>query len=309
MGVRSLIAKLASVLLIVGGTTVIGVLAVGSGPAAAQVGAPFACSQATDFLVADGQLYQAVEASSSPSSTAPHFVALGSPYSDTYNALGFDPITSYLYAVGTSGDLLQIDSTGAVRDLGSITGLPSGTNIASGGFDPAGNLWVVAQGGNFAYEIDVATVAVTSSVELTTHLNSSGSADDITYDNGDFWAFGDSVLYDVAPSGHVTQHDFGPDSDGQADWTYSNGDLGIVDANTGTWFSVTGISGSPSELASAVHAQDPLPTRRGPGSRRCELRAANSDPDDQLHPANVRECRGLGDADGDGRRLGQPGRL
>ena len=88
---------------------------------------PFMCTSATDFISPRDQLNTMQEtASGAPTNLTP----LGSsPFG--YNALGFDPVNGYLYAVGTpphSPDLLRFDQAGAVTDLGPIAGLPQPTD-------------------------------------------------------------------------------------------------------------------------------------------------------------------------------------
>ncbi|EIM77039.1 hypothetical protein A33O_04230 [Nitratireductor aquibiodomus RA22] len=55
----------------------------------------------------------------------------------TYNAIGFNPADNYIYAL-RSTNLLRIGSDGSVRDLGPISGLPSGS--IAGEFGLAGHI-------------------------------------------------------------------------------------------------------------------------------------------------------------------------
>ena len=236
--------------LMAGGAFIVGVTTADAPPAAATVPteSSFTCATSTDFLVAGGQLYSAPEPTT-PVSTVPVWTAVGSQ-GPVYNAMGFDPANNYLYALAEAGgsynldDLLEIDpSGGTLTNLGQVSDLPS-NSFNSGGFDPAGNFWVTD--GSALYEIDVteSTPAVTDTITLTSGLNS--GANDMTYDYGSWWDLGDDTLYQIDPtSGSVTAHTVSTPAgfDGQANWTYTNGDIGEVqdESPTAEWVLITGL--------------------------------------------------------------------
>jgi hypothetical protein len=247
----------AAAALLAGGVVTAGVVA--GAPSAAAAGSSFTCTAATDFLVADGQLFSAPEPTS-PVSTAPAFAKVGT-VGPVYNAMAFDPKDNYLYALvdgdvsqpaGYGGnDVLQIDpATGAITDLGRVSGLLQ-TQV-SGGFDASGNFWV--SDGYGIHEIDLTTSPPT--VTKTMYV-SQGYVTDITYAFGSWWGFNQGFLDKIDPAnGNVTEEftpplpGFGP-FNGQAGWTYANGDIGFAWTGGGLstqWARITGLGGTPSLL-------------------------------------------------------------
>lgn len=120
--------------------------------ASAAGGTPFSCASEVDFLcqgTPDTQLYDGTYGAGSVT-----YSTYGSAQSETYNALGYDPVNDYLYATdldglgsGTAGNLFQIDSTRTATSLGVISGYtPVANQPADGAFDPSGNFWIT--GGN-----------------------------------------------------------------------------------------------------------------------------------------------------------------
>ncbi len=125
----------------------------------------------------------------------------------TYNAIGFNPADNYIYAL-RSTNLLRIGSDGSVRDLGPISGLPSGS--IAGEFGPGG-AYYVAQAWRI-YRINVNTRTATYKT-LTQRV----VAHDLAWHNG--------LLYTAANN---------------------NGPLRSIDPNTGTVTDIgnTGVSNS-----------------------------------------------------------------
>jgi hypothetical protein len=124
------------------------------------------------------------------------FSTLGPAYPQTYNALGFDPVNFYLYAVLLGGNhLLQIDSAGGVTDLGAVTGLPSTSNApANGAFDAAGNFWVTGgNGSTTAYEINVTSSP--PAVIKTLTLGRAWQPIDFSLSGGFMWGLSGTTLY------------------------------------------------------------------------------------------------------------------
>ncbi len=165
-----------------------------------------------------------------------------------YNAMGYNVVDNYLYAMstngGTQGDLLRIANDGSVTNLGLPTGLPAGSYV-SGDFDNAGNL-IVRSTPTTWYSIDVAT-------NVATTLAITGASDvgnDLAWINGVAYLLNATTLYavnlstDVATSAAVsgvTSGSFG------AAWSDSLNELYFSDNNTGHIYKITGYNGgSPS---------------------------------------------------------------
>ena len=231
-------------------------------------GQPFTCTTPTDFLSQgnpDTQLYYSTTGSGSVT-----YNTLGSAYDETYNALGWDPLSpaaspgfgGYLFSTELSGNTLyKIDSAGAVTSLGTISGYSANSNQpADGGFDSAGYYWITGgNGSTTAYAINVTTSPpkVVDTVTLTGH---SWEPIDWTLVDGYFWGLSGTTIYRVqlptvtagtttgsaavseftAPSG-VTSGNFG------AAWTFSNGNLGFSNNGNGDIYqiSVANPSGTP----------------------------------------------------------------
>jgi hypothetical protein len=193
---------------------------------AGALGAPFACTTSTIFAYStqSGNVYTA------PQSTAttgpPTFTRLSS-LGVSFNAMGFNPLDHYLYGLDAN-QLVLIDGAGnSTLKTTPVTNLPSGS-YDTGAFDPSGNLWVTADGSNTAWEINVNTNAVTHVLTLST----SWTAADWSWSQGYLWAANSGVLMRVSTStGVITSFPVpGMTSDGFyfADWTFANGDLGMI---------------------------------------------------------------------------------
>ena len=224
------------------------------------VGAPFSCPSEIDFLsqgTPDTQLYEgSYGAGSVPFST------FGSAQPETYNALGYDPINSYLYAMdldglgsGTAGTLYQIDNTGTATSLGVVSGYTPSTNApADGAFDASGNYWITGgNGSTTAYEINVTSTP--PAVIKTLTLSASWAPIDWTYKAGFMWGMSGTTIYRAdlssgtvstfaAPIG-VTSGNYG------ANWTYTNGDLGFSNNGNGDIYiiAIANASGSAPTFA------------------------------------------------------------
>jgi|GEM_PF-5548972 len=101
-------------------------------------------------------LYQ-LDNSTNPFST----VTLGTDNSSAYNAIGYNSADGYIYGLSqagaiTAGNLLRIDpQTGAVLDLGAISGLPPAF-YRSGEIDSRGNYYVfTGTAANSIYKVDL----------------------------------------------------------------------------------------------------------------------------------------------------------
>jgi len=146
-------------------------------------GGPFTCTPGF-FQVLSGQLNQL-------NPVTGIYTPIGSTYSDTYNAMGYDTLNNYLYAIDTgshAGDLLRIASDGSVTDLGVPSGYPGASAIA-GDFDSSGDL-IVQDTDTAYYSIDVASMTATK----LTITGSTHSVDDLVWIDG--YLYG---LYDEDP--------------------------------------------------------------------------------------------------------------
>ncbi len=203
-------------------------------PAGAQTApGPHACLTPTIF-VAQGAPTQ-LEALRYGSGSAT-FESIGSPYSPGYNAMGFHPTDSYIYAIHFDEHLLRIDDSGAATDLGATT-LPNGINV--GTFDAAGTFYVMNSETDTLYQLDLGTLAITP-IELT----AVPSTADLTQVGEFLWGqrFGTSEFVRVNPAtGEVsvfTQSAVSASVGAGAAWTFGNGNLGLSDNNSGTVYQV-----------------------------------------------------------------------
>ena len=209
------------------------------------VGQPFTCDSPNFFLSQGSptQLFLGTEGSASAS-----FTAEGPIYTQTYNALGYDPLNDFLYAmvlsVAGTNDLLQIDASGNVTSLGPVSGYAAvAQQPVVGSFDASGNYWIVTRGTSTstAYEIDVTSSP--PAVINTVSLSGQFSPPDWSPDDGYMWGMTNGTMYRVdlgtgtvdtfgAPSG------VGPGTFG-ADWTFGNGNLGFSNNQTGTIYQIS----------------------------------------------------------------------
>lgn len=95
------------------------------------------------------------------------FPIIGSAAGYQYNASGFNPVDGYIYAMKTfSNNLLRIDPSGTVTDMGPVTGLPAATgttNYNSGELDHLGNYYIKASGANSTlYKVNINTQTATA---------------------------------------------------------------------------------------------------------------------------------------------------
>jgi hypothetical protein len=230
-------------------------------PASADAPSPFTCLTPTDFLLKDTTLYSAGEpASGLPASTS--FSVLTDSFSETPNALGFDPLNGLLYAIAPEGDgdhVLQIDSTGAITDLGLVSGV-SGT-IATGGFDPSGTYWVTnGNGGSDAWAINVSTSPPTATKYS---MSQEWEPTDWTYADGYLWGYNAVDLWRFDPSTddvQVTATGSGETIGYNGAWTFANGDLGFYSTNDGSLIRATVSNPGSSSPTIAVAASGTGPS-------------------------------------------------
>jgi YVTN family beta-propeller protein len=215
----------------------------------ARAATTFTCSTATIFLSQHSPtgLYGGVLAAGKI-----NFSEIGKTSTWIYNAIGFDTKSNYIYGISLpgsknpAGHLLEIGSTGAVTDLGSVAGDATldKDGSYSGSFDGSGNFWVTTP--TAADEIDVTSkpAKVLKSVKFAPS-KPGWLATDFTYADGYMWglasssgkvvverlnlASGDLSTYS-APNVIPTSQYYG------AAWTFGNGDLGFQSNTTGQIF-------------------------------------------------------------------------
>ena len=232
---------------------------IGAASAAADAG-PFTCTTATDFISPKGQLY-AMQETGGGAPTG--MTALGSsPF--VYNAIAFNPHDGYLYAIAEpphSPDLLRFDQTGAVTDLGPVTGLPQLPTYtqyvtgAFGAFDAStGLMWVFA---DTAHQTAYAINVITDSVVQTLTLSAPLFAFDWAWHGGYMWALDNNYLYQVnLTSGQVLKQPVATgngslDQQFNAVWRFANGDLAFL-GSTGDVLARITVAPGPLSSASNV---------------------------------------------------------
>jgi hypothetical protein len=235
--------------------------------------AAFTCSVPT-ILLSQGEpteLYGGV-----PSAGVISFSKIGTTSGWIYNAIGYDTATNYLYGVSLlgssrypSGHLLEIASTGAVSNLGEISGDSYLTDYGAtnGAFDTSGNFWVTTGGAPDVDEVDVSTHTVVKKLAITPAKT--WLASDLTYADGYMWgmelgakstveverldlANGDVSTF-KAPASIKASNTYG------AAWTFGNGDLGFQSNSSGEIFELAVTSPS-----SAAPSFTLLATYNGP---------------------------------------------
>lgn len=176
------------------------------------------------------------------------FTAVGDPYSDGYNALGFNSDDNFFYAVDKKSQVIRIDATGAVTVLGATTpGLPADRNGVnnSGAFDSSGVFYVGSsrtQAKDKLQVIDVTdmTKSVVQLIEASTGEPVSVRLPaDYSFVGSSLWGYVDKRFVRVNPVSGVVDR-FVDDDDllpanitAGAAWTYANGNLGLGINETG----------------------------------------------------------------------------
>lgn len=128
---------------------------------------------------------------------------IGSAAGYQYNATGFNPVDNFIYAMKTfSNNLLMIDATGTITDLGAITGLPAATastNYNSGEIDHLGNYYIKPAGSNTSlYRVNITTKVAT----LIT-LSQATDPSDLAYNSITgllYGVAGDGRLFSINPT-------------------------------------------------------------------------------------------------------------
>jgi uncharacterized repeat protein (TIGR01451 family) len=166
-------------------------------PDPASAGLPFDCDpyfyMLRDESSTSSQLYK-VDRQSSPYGQS---LVISGGFSPPVklNALGYNPIDRYFYAMKSSGDfnvIYRIGKTNAVP-LGIVTNLPSNDSFISGTFDRDGNYYVRQSLGNFYKIVISGNTATATLTPINTSLT--GSAGDIAFNPAD------NKLYAASRSG------------------------------------------------------------------------------------------------------------
>jgi hypothetical protein len=154
---------------------------------AAPPSGPFTCEPGF-YQVISGQLKELNPVTDT-------YTDIGPTYSTTYNAMGYDVLDNYLYAMGTGttnlGHLLRIASDGTVTDLGLPAGLPAASYV-SGDMDNQGHLLVQSSASTW-YSINVTTVTATA----FTVTGSTGSGNDAVWIGGSLYFASSQTLYAI----------------------------------------------------------------------------------------------------------------
>jgi CshA-type fibril repeat protein len=111
------------------------------------------------------------------------------------DAIGFNKLDGFMYGIATSssngrtaGNLVKIDSSGVVTDMGAISGVTTAnmTGIKGGDFDDSGNLVV------HSYLNSPTIYSINVSTKVATVITASASfpAEDLAYSNGYFYSIG-----------------------------------------------------------------------------------------------------------------------
>jgi hypothetical protein len=210
--------------------------------AAPPSGAPFVCEPGF-FQVISGQLKEL-----NPVTDA--YTNIGPVYTTTYNAMGYNVLDNYLYAMGTGsaatdeGDLLRIASDGTVTNLGRPTGLPL-ADYVSGDMDNQGHLIVQGNVSTW-YSINVTTLTATA----FTVTGSTGSGNDVVWIGGFLYFASGQTLYtiDLSTDAETSVAVGTLPSGGSfgAAWSDKPNDLFLSNNNTGDIYQVTNFTtGSP----------------------------------------------------------------
>lgn len=207
-----------------------------------QAGA-FTCATLTVF-VSQGdpatRLYQ--ETSSSSGATfAPIGPAwTGNGHTTLYNALAFNPADGYLYAIASSQsgavngyDLLRIDSSGTVDDLGHLSGMPTDSRYINNGAFFNGVYYVAAYLSTELFAVNLSS----RSVQVTT-LSQSWTPADFTQVGSDLWGVDGSLFGRLDPAtGQVMYFEnsvtSAGDGAGGVVFTTPTGALGVSSTDTG----------------------------------------------------------------------------
>ncbi|MGD1319674.1 DUF6923 family protein [Chryseobacterium sp. 2R14A] len=129
-----------------------------------------------------------------------------SPAGMKVNGIGYNTVDNFLYGMRTDAanatHMVKIDATGTFTDLGAVTSLPAG-GFNAGGFDNAGNYYIINFDSSNLYRINLSTNTAT---QIT--LSRSLKVNDIAFDSTTnlFYGYEQSTgrLVSINTSGVVT---------------------------------------------------------------------------------------------------------
>ena len=201
------------------------------------------------------------------------YTSIGSAYSSNYNALGYNVLDNFLYAVRPTGTaspkLLKISSSGGVTDLGTPTGvtIPASNLFTAGDMDASGHLVAFMTTGALI------SIKVSDNTASLISLTRNGSpttvaVSDISWIDGDLYGLQGTTLYKIdETTGNVsTATVSGLSGEGSifgATWSDGTDELYVSNNTTGNVFRISGFSGgSPS----ATKVADATPTANNDGA-------------------------------------------
>ena len=231
-----------------------------------EVGQPFSCANPGAFLSQSNsptglpptvpiQLYY-----SQSFFNAYNWPTLGSPHVPSYNALGYDTVNNYLYAMltfPTSAQLIRIDASGTYTVVGPVTPQSGSFNWTVNGpdvgaFDGSGDYWFTQSKSTTAWELPAADFAFNLPLKaIPFTMKAPFGAADWTFTKGAggaqyLWGLGGGLITRVTlpgatPLAVTTTPAPAPIPAGTgagAAWTYGNGDLGFSSNATGDVYEV-----------------------------------------------------------------------
>ena len=148
-----------------------------------RVATPFECPGQNDFYlsqgpnVTTGTQFQKITRTTNPFS----YTNIGSTaHGVTYNALGYNINDNFIYGINqtndSSNELILLDATGNVFNLGAVSGLPVGSYI-SGDMDSSNQLYVIPNGvTSTLYKINVSTKTVVQTITLNRSISTADIA-------------------------------------------------------------------------------------------------------------------------------------
>jgi CshA-type fibril repeat protein len=179
------------------------------------------------YHVSDSQLYQL-----DPSVPNAQQYKIGPNALGGISAIGFNIQDGFMYGIArtttngrTAGNLVRINSSGVVTDLGAISGTTANdmSAVVAGDFDDSGNLVVKKSGWTDKWY----SINVTTQVATMVTLSMQVYGDDIAYANGYFYTISFSsngYLYRVAKSNwSVVQKQVFPEANNGGEALYTNG--------------------------------------------------------------------------------------
>ncbi|SIR08790.1 conserved repeat domain-containing protein [Solilutibacter tolerans] len=103
-----------------------------------------------------------------------------------YNAVAFNPLDNYLYAIQVNTtNLIRISSTGAVTNLGAVPNLPTGNNYIAGEISPSGVFYVKSgTNGTQIHRINLSPNPDTAAATTISLSQDIGNIPDLTWSGG-----------------------------------------------------------------------------------------------------------------------------